>query len=354
LNRPPAAPLFARIFAVGVGVAVAASSCTRPEARTNPDPPATSSSAPRAPRPEPVEAGESGPITVLDAAATDRAAEEAVDLAPYATQRPVWGKSIGHTSVVFKLRLEGGREAAWKPRSKRGANRYRGEIAAYRLGRALGITNVPPALPRAFPLADLRASLGDPSSGAGKLLADEAIANAQGEVRGAIIPWIVDLHFLDLEAEPKRSEWRRWLAESGSVPQEHATVARQISTMIVFDYLTGNWDRWSGGNVGTDAGGETVLFIDNDGAFFDPPPPAPLAKQRALLAEDARFSRSFIAALRALGPEATKAAMGEDEPGVALLAPRVLAGLEERRQSALLMVDAKIKTDGEDKVLCFE
>jgi hypothetical protein len=124
--------------------------------------------------------------------------------------------------------------------------------------------------------------------------------------------------------------------------------------MIVFDYLTANWDRWSGGNVGTDAAGQAVLFIDNDGAFFDPPPPVPLAKQRSLLAYDARFSKRFIAALRALDPEAARGAMGEEAPGEPLLAPRVLAGLEERRKTALAVVDAKIAKDGEDKVLCFE
>jgi hypothetical protein len=124
--------------------------------------------------------------------------------------------------------------------------------------------------------------------------------------------------------------------------------------MIVFDYLTANWDRWSGGNVGTDATGQTILFIDNGGAFFDPPPAAPLAKQRALLADDARFSRRFIARLRALDADAARRAMGEDAPGEPLLSPRVLAGLEERRKTALAVVDARIAKDGEDKVLDFE
>jgi hypothetical protein len=255
---------------------------------------------------------------------------------------------------VFKLRLEGGLEAAWKPRSKRGSFRYRGEIAAHRLGRALGLSNVPPALPRSFTMAELRRALGDPSSGAGKLLADEAVPDERGEVSGALIPWIPDLHFLDLEAEPKRSEWRAWLGSKSPIPPDKRRLAEQISTMIVFDYLTANWDRWSGGNVGTDATGQTILFIDNDGAFFDPPPAAPLARQRALLADDARFSRRFIAALRALDANAARRAMGEAAPGEPLLSPRVLAGLEERRRTALAVVDARIAKDGEDKVLDFE
>src|SRR5947208_13561491 len=37
-------------------------------------------------------------------------------LATYLTSDAVSGKSVGHTSVVFKLRLEGGADAAYKPR----------------------------------------------------------------------------------------------------------------------------------------------------------------------------------------------------------------------------------------------
>jgi hypothetical protein len=329
--------------------------CVNARKSAEPDAGASGETVVRGTGGEPTEDAALDPMTYDSATRLrDGQAEGGVDLAPYATQAAVWGKSIGHTSVVFKLKLAGGAQAAWKPRSKRGANRYRGEIAAYRLGRALGISNVPPALPRSFPMAELRAALGDPSSGPGKLLADEAIANERGDVSGAIIPWIPDLHFLSLEAEPKRSEWRRWLAANGSVPDDKRELAKQISTMIVFDFLTANWDRWSGGNIGTDAAGEAVLFIDNDGAFFDPPPPAPLAKQRALVAEDARFSKRFVAALRGLDPDVARSAMGEDGTGEPLLAPKVLAGLEERRKAALSMVDAKIAKDGEDKVLCFE
>jgi hypothetical protein len=277
-----------------------------------------------------------------------------VDLAPYATGRPVWGKSIGHTSVVFKLKLAGGAEAAYKPRSHRGKMRYRGEIAAYRLGRALGLTSVPPAIARSFPAAELRVALGDKESEAGKLYAAEVVEDEHGSVRGALIPWIVGLKFLALESEPSRSEWRGWLTAQAAVPSGKESLAAQISTMLVFDYLTGNWDRWSGGNIGADETGQKVLFIDNDGAFFDPPPPEPLAKQRALVREDNRFSRSFIRALRALEPSVAKSVMGEDGPGEPLLSERILAGLEARRKETLAIVDAKIAKDGDENVLAFE
>jgi hypothetical protein len=276
------------------------------------------------------------------------------DPAPYETARPLGGKSIGHTSVVFKLKLEGGVEAAYKPRSRRGKARYKGEIASYRLGRALGLSNVPPALPRSFKASELRAAVGDREGPAGKLFAEEVIVGDQGEVDGALIPWIVGLKFLPLESEPSRKEWQGWLDSEAEVPPGDVVLASQISTMLVFDYLTANWDRFSGGNVGADETRRRLLFIDNDAAFFDPPPPEPLSRQRAHVRETNRFSRSFVGALRGLSPAAAKAAMGNEKPGEPLLSDRVLAGLEERRKDALAIIDAKVAKEGEERVLAFE
>ena len=82
---------------------------------------------------------------------------------PYLTADPVLSRSLGHTSYVLKLSLEGGAVAVFKPRSRLplGDHRYKGEIAAYRLATALGLDNVPRAIPRAFDAATLRALQGD-------------------------------------------------------------------------------------------------------------------------------------------------------------------------------------------------
>lgn len=276
------------------------------------------------------------------------------DLTDLETRPPVWGKSIGHTSVVFKVKLDGGALAAYKPASHRGGARYKGEIAAYRLARALGLPNVPPALARDFRWTELSAALGGDGTDAGKLFKDETSGDERGNVRGAIIPWIEHLTFVPLDAEPLRSSSRGWLEANATVPDDKKKLAGQLSTMIVFDYLTGNWDRWSGGNIGMQEGHDTLLFIDNDGAFFDPPPPAPLAKQLALLKEDARYSRSFVTALRSLDSESTRAAFGELRPGEPLLSAHVLEGVEVRRRTALAIIEAKVASHGERSVLVFD
>jgi hypothetical protein len=292
-------------------------------------------------------------ITVHDAAPTPPKDEaRPLDLAAYATAAPVSRKSIGHTSVVLKLKLEGGLEAAYKPSSKRGPTRYKGEIAAYRLATALGLPNVPPAIPRSFSRSSLLEAAGP--SDTQSLLAVEALETDAGDVPGALIPWIPHLTFVALEKDPLLSEWTGWLSGTLDIPEAKRGRAAQISTLVVFDYVTGNWDRWSGGNIGEDAGRDMLLFIDNDGAFYDKPPEAQLAAQKARLEAIARFSRGFVERLRKVDATALAAAIGDERPGVPLLGARALAGVDARRHEALRIIDARVEKTGEARVLAFE
>jgi hypothetical protein len=129
-------------------------------------------------------------------------------------------------------------------------------------------------------------------------------------------------------------------------------MAAQISTLIVFDSITGNWDRWSGGQIGYDRATGSLLFVDNDAAFFDPIPPAFLA-QMALLRNIDRFSRSLVSRLRATDGLVIADALGEEEPGTPLLPPREIADTDNRRKDVLAVIDAKIASFGESAVLFF-
>jgi hypothetical protein len=284
----------------------------------------------------------------LDAAFTDAASATAGEppdpSALYSHARVLGGKSIGHTSVVFKLSLEGGVSAAYKPRSTRGDARYRGEIAAYRLARALSLGNVPPAYPRAFPYADLRLALGR------ETVFPEVVKEPNEEVRGAILPWIKGLEFIPLESDEWMGRWRGWLRSGGALPDDQRALAAQISTLLALDVVIGNWDRWSGGNIGIDRARGELLYVDNDGAFFDPVPRKEFAWPTTLFEGVDRFSRSFVTALRALD---VRAAAGEETPGEPLLSARVLEQTEARRKRVIGVIDAKIKRFGEKAVLFF-
>jgi hypothetical protein len=269
------------------------------------------------------------------------------DTLAYTTSAPRGGRSIGHTSVVFKIELSSGKKAAFKPASRRGSKRYKGEIAAYRLGVALGIPNVPRAYFRTFKDPELAAALGSPEIYGKEILAPGGI------VKGAIIPWIDKLEFLPLESEPLWSQFRGWLKKDARIPDEHRETARQASTMVAFDFITGNWDRWSGGNVGLDRAKGNVLFIDNDGAFFEIVPRDALAKSRKLIAEIDRWSALFVGRVRALSDDALAKAIGEESDGVPLLSGKALAGVYERRAELLRTIDAKIGDAGEADTLFF-
>ena len=239
--------------------------------------------------------------------------------------------------------------AAFKPESSRGRLRYRSEAAAFRLQGALGITSVPTALLVSFPAAGLRAA----GNADAQALFDAEVKVHDGQVRGALMPWIPGLSFIPLEAEPLRSRWRAWLRAGGPQEGPQHELAPEISALLVFDMLTGNWDRWSGANVGLDAEKNHLLFVDNDGAFFEPVPEKLLKEHVILVSGADRFPRALIDATRALDAATLDRVLGVDETGAPLLTEAQRRSVLSRRDQLLGIVDAKVKTLGEDKVLSF-
>lgn len=264
---------------------------------------------------------------------------------------PRSGKSVGHTSVVFKLELSNGRKVAWKPNARRVKGRYKAEIAAWRLAKALGIDNVLPACPRAIDRAEASAALAS-NAEARRLLSEEAIVD-DGRIRGAAIPWLDGLKVWPLEDDPLRSEAKAWLAGGEDVPPAKADLARQVSTLVAFDFITGNWDRYSGGNVGIDPSGTVILYLDNDAAFAEAPPKDDRAHHRARLEATARFSRTFVAKMRALDRAGLTAAFGDEEEGRPLLSPTVIGSVALRMKELSAVIDAKIAARGERETLYF-
>lgn len=317
------------------GVAVASVACRRVE--TTPD------AAPSPPLAVATPSADDARDAGADArdAGADGAAEVEAE-APFLEGVPTSAKSIGHTSIVFKVELSNGKKAAWKPASRRGPLRYKGEIAAYRLARLLKLPHVPPALFRTFQASALGSAKGT-----------EEMIVTNGVVKGALIPWIPDLGFLALEQAPLSGEWKQWLRRGAKIPDDKRELARQISTLVAFDYITGNWDRWSGGNVGLDKATGALLYIDNDGAFFEVAPDEGLQRNKKLLAGVDRFSSALITELRYLEDAEIMRAIGDETPGVPLLSKKALAGVFQRRAELLEIVSAKLKAGGEAETYLF-
>jgi hypothetical protein len=301
--------------------------------------PLTVQASMRAPAPEGAASPPTAAVSAPAALAPMAEPTEAAD--PYATATPISAKSIGHTSYVLKVTLEGGLAAAYKPASTLplGRHRYKAEIAAYRLARALGLENVPRAIPRAFSAAALHDTFPTPQGATDFGL--KAIVDPAGLVHGALIPWINDYRVLPLEEPSWRARWESWLMNpEARIPDAEEGLAASISTMLVFDYITANWDRWSGGNVARAGADGVLLFVDNDGAFYEHPAQEPLAAQLARIRRVARFSQSFVSALQGLDDAKLRAAFGDEAPGTPLLSDPVIAAVESRLRKVLGVIDA--------------
>ena len=287
-------------------------------------------------------------------------------LAAYANATPTFAKSVGHTSVVFRVdfvagsagggtaqtsKRDAGRlRAAVKPESKRGHRRFRGEVAAYRLSKLLGLPNVLPAEVRIFSRAELRAAAAKDARALS--LFDDEVVDRKGRVFASLVPWLDHLEFIPLESPAERGHWEKELRHGEDVPADRRALDAQISNLVVFDTLEGNWDRWSGANVGIDKASGMLLFVDNDGAFFDTLPKL-FKQQMAEFRGVDRFSRSLVARLRAISALDLADAFGDEEPGTPLLPARVVADCEGRRKDILAAIDKKIAQWGEADVLYF-
>jgi hypothetical protein len=338
---------FAAAFFSGACAAIACRHTDVPEPATAPTHPAPTHPAPT-PAPAPA------PAHPAPAPAPTHPAPAPAPV-PDLSLSPVSAKSIGHTSYVLKLVFSDGHAAAYKPASTRplGAVRYKGEIAAYRLAQALGLPNVPRAIPRSFAASALRASF---TSTKGAAQFDRNVrVDPAGQVHGALIPWIADYREIPLERVAWRSRWEPWLMNpKTAIPAREESLAASISTMLVFDYVTANWDRWSGGNVARAGAEGTLLFVDNDGAFYEHPRTTSLAAQLGRLRRVVRFSKSFVVRLRTLDEAALREALGEESSGAALLPDAVILDVLKRAKIVLQVIDGCVARRGADQALAFE
>ena len=249
-------------------------------------------------------------------------------------------QNVGSTSVNLHLRLEGGIDAAWKPRTSTHRDSYRAEIAAYRLNRLLGLTRVPPAISRAIPRATLRLAPDSP-----------VLFDRDNTARGAAIYWVPVLRPSRIDGAEEQERWGRWLRQGRAAPPDQAQRAEEISTLLVFDFLTGNWDRWSGANVPMDAQGH-LIYRDNNGGFEEPFVDGLLQRSRSLLQRTQRFNRAVIGRARALTEASVRAEMALDpDPTFAPLTPGQLRSLLRRRDLLLEYVDGLVRRYGEAAVL---
>lgn len=265
-------------------------------------------------------------------------------------------KPVGSTSTVFKVDLTGSVDAAFKSTTVDRPAGPAAEVAAYRLSRCLGMRNVPPAISREMSLDDIAALLTPEGRAAWPTIRGRLVVTNHQTVWMAAIYWVPDLTPLDIDSAEGVERFTEWLSLDGEIPEASRGLAAQISTMLAWDYLIGNFDRFSGSNAQGTPDGQVVVLRDHDIAFS-----ARLGEHlherilgRMLRAE--RFSRSFIAALRALTPAQFRAELSRDPGWVngPLVSEAAMRGVFDRRATILSHVDSLIALHGEHAVLVFD
>jgi hypothetical protein len=271
-------------------------------------------------------------------------------------QAPLAAKPVGTSSVVFKLDLDGPIDAAFRPESRLNPRGHLAEIAAFRVGRGLGLSNVAPAVPRSLPWAELEKLVFATKPEAWPLLQPDMIQR-NSMVSGVCIYWIPDMRELGIDRSEGIERFSRWLSQDGEPASREKSkrLAAQISTMLAFDYLVANFDRFSGANAQGDASGERVFLRDHNMAFFEPLRSTHHEKILGRLKRAQRFSRSFVHALKELDAPRLSGVLADpqDPPDFRLLSPGQIRGVLDRRTALLSYIAALIDTHGERNVLTF-
>jgi Golgi casein kinase, C-terminal, Fam20 len=273
-------------------------------------------------------------------------------------RKPVSMKPIGTSSLVFKVDLDGAIDAAFRPENRLNPRGHLAELSAFRVGQLLGLHNVAPVVARSFPLADLEKLLLSSYRERWPGLRSELLVREGNLVSGVCVYWITDLQELGIDTPEGVKRWARWLAQDGALPESPDTrdLARQISDMLVFDYLIGNFDRFSGANAQGNAAEGRLYLRDHNMAFFEPLRPQHHHRVLARLKRVQRFSRRLVDELRSLTEQRLADALLNEEGPVRgpLLTKGQMAALLDRKRAILSYVSALIERHGEHNVLTFE
>jgi len=266
---------------------------------------------------------------------------------------PMRARQVGTSSVTLRVDFPGSVSGAFKPRTETHPRGWRAELAAYRVARALMMDNVPPAVSRRLPRPTLQARFepDDDDPDEWEQVRREIRWDAPGVARGAMIYWVPAMRRSELHLTEGVDAVADWLRADAPLPGDGR--APDLATMLAFDYLIGNWDRFSGGNVSQNAAGDRLFVRDHNVAFPSPLVDGRYDRVRAGLERVERFDRAFVERLQALDEDTVRAALGQDPENAdrPVLDDAQIAELMMRRRALLSYIGAQIARHGAEAVL---
>ena len=130
-------------------------------------------------------------------------------------------------------------------------------------------------------------------------------------------------------------------------------MAEQVSTLLVFDYLQGNDDRWSSFNLRTDEHGRFVYRDNNAGWFVRTM--ARIEWQEFRLRQTQRIRRSLMAALEGADGDALRTELARDPaPDGPVISDAHVRAYEARRAHVLEYFRGLVARYGDAAVMAWE
>jgi hypothetical protein len=268
--------------------------------------------------------------------------------------QPILGMKLnrGGATLSFRVELADGSRAAFKPAQTNLRTIPRKEVAAYRLNRLLGLNAVPPAAPRMVSREEIFSHLNPDSLTALPRIRTETVFNPLGKTAGVIMYWVPGIKDSDLDTPEGLHESMQWLTQGQPIPVDKRALAAQLSQLVVFDFLTSNPDRYSGGNMKTSADGSRLLFMDNTMSFFVEPEGN--EHTRSILRRVQRFSLQLYQALdRVTVPALEQVLAQASQDEYQILTPSEIRAVVARRDLVRHHIDGLVASYGPRNVLVF-
>jgi len=258
----------------------------------------------------------------------------------------------GGSSLSFRAEFADGSRAAWKPMQTNMQSVPRKEVAAYRLNRLLGLHAVPPAAPRAITREELLDHLHPESLQYLSRIKAETVFGPDGRTIGTASYWIPVIKDSGFDTPDGKRKTQAWLTQGQPIPEEDASMAAQVSTLIVFDFLTSNPDRYSGGNMKMSPDGKQLFFMDNTMSFYVDGDG--YEKNREVLFKTQKFSAALYQALDKVTMSNLQRALAEElGTPYEILTPAEIAAVVSRRGVIQRYIASLIAQHGEANVLAF-
>lgn len=171
---------------------------------------------------------------------------------------------LSDRSLSLKIRLKPGGKAVFKPLLRHDFRALK-EVAAFRVAKCLGLNNIPPSTLKKVPLPRIQRLVEISDVNVAAALNERAAQDSTGSLPGAVIAWIDGLDDQGIQSLGGNQAMFQLLSRSGRAA--NPILAHDAAQMVVFDYLVGNWDRFSGANFFLTPDQMGLVWLDHNNSF---------------------------------------------------------------------------------------